>query len=164
MWIDLSKLTSHWLRQSLQWWQVLRTTDLGYICDKETARPSAKLLGCPSHPAVPCCLFFIGSLSANRQRDLIADQRDCTVFIVRTVSSLEEQYGLKSSLQKAELCLYLSEVTQLGNDSSHHASAIAVIAKHCRGRVQNTTSKPVNMLKKHVARCTCYVSAPVWKC
>lgn len=54
----------------------------------------------------------------------------------------------------------LVRVTQLGNNSSHHANVIAVIAKHSRGRVQNTTSKPVNM-KKHVVQCTCYVFALV---
>lgn len=86
-----------------------------------------------------------------------------SVFNAGAVSSLEQQYGLKSSLPKAELCLYLSGVTQPGNDPSHHASVIAATAKRCRGRVQRSISRPVDMLKNHVAQCTHYVFAPVWK-
>lgn len=52
--LDWSQHTPHWLK----WWQLLRTTDPGYICNKETARPSTKLQGCPFHPTVPLLLVL----------------------------------------------------------------------------------------------------------
>lgn len=52
---DLSKFISQWLTPSFQWWQLLKTTALGHVCDKETARHSAKLqmCPCPCHPTPP---------------------------------------------------------------------------------------------------------------